>query len=287
LTKAIVILLLALGIFGGAYYAAWVLYLRPQEQLKAEKSAPPLPPPPDPALPDYQKALEVHEAGDTMLARKTWQEFIERFPQSSKADEAKEYLGRINISLYLSPVQTPEKTVYIVKGGDVITKVAARLESTPELLMRSNNLQGSMLRIGQKLVVPPANFSLAINRQRQKVTLLQHDRFFREYSIVAMPPHRGGTEKKGAAKKPKVEGRVTEKVAWRNGARVTFADKTYGEAQHWILISPGGNNLYTDVSGQPEGTTPQKPPGGGYGLAAESMRELAALVRKNDVVIIE
>jgi hypothetical protein len=102
-----------------------------------------------------------------------------------------------------------------------------------------------------------------------------------------MPVHHGGTEKKGATKKPKVEGRVTEKVAWKNGGRVTFTDKSYGEAQHWILISPGGNNLYTDMSDQSESTTPQKPPGGGYGLTAESMRELAALVRKNDVVIIE
>jgi LysM repeat protein len=289
--KALIIIVLALGIFGGAYYAAWMLYLKPQEELRAEKLEPPPPPPPDPSLPDYQKVLDLHLSGDTMAARKGWQDFLEHFPQSSKADEAREYLGRINISLYLSPIQTPEKTLYEVKPGDVISKVANRLQSTPELIMRANRLQGSMLRIKQKLWVPPANFTLTIKAHEQRVLVLQHDKFFCQYPILTMPPQKislAKATKKGPTPKPvKITGRITENVAWHDGNRVTFTDKTYNEANHWILISPGGHNLYTDLSALPPDTKFQKPPGGGYGLSPENMQELSALIRKNDSVTIE
>jgi LysM repeat protein len=286
--KALVIIVLALAIFGGAYYAAYVLYLHPQEQLRAEQSQPPPPPPPDPALPDFDKALEIQNSGDTLAALAKWRDFVDRWPQSTKIDEAKEYLGRINMALYLSPVQTPDKTVYIVKQGDVITRVAAKFKSTPEAVIKANHLTGSMLRIGQKLMVPPTDFSLVIDRQRQKVVLLQADKFFKQYSILIMPKgHAPKAGEKKPAKPPKITGRVTEKMAWRGANRITFTDKQYNEATHWIMISPGGHNLYTEAAAAPDGTTPQKPPGGGYGLAPESMQELAALVRKNDPVTIE
>lgn len=287
--KALVIIALALAIFGSAYYAAWVLYLHPQEQLRVEKFSPPPPPPPDPALPDFQKALEVQETGDTLGALAKWRDFVDRWPQSTKIDEAKEYLGRLNMGLYLSPVPTPDKTIYIVKQGDVITRVAAKFKSTPEAVMKANHLSGSMLRIGQKLTVPPTDFAITIDRQRQKVVLLQADKFFKQYPVLVMPAHHApkAGDKKAPAKPPKITGRVSEKVAWRGANRITFTDKQYNEATHWIMISPGGHNLYTEAAASPDGTTPQKPPGGGYGLAPESMQELAALVRKNDPVTIE
>jgi LysM repeat protein len=297
--KAIVIILLALGIFGGAYYATWFLYLQPQAQIQQEKQSPPPPPPPDPALPEFQRVLTLQESGDINGARTAWQDFVERYPQSSKINEAKDRLGQINISLFLSPVQTPEKTLYIVKPGDVINKVAARNKSTSELLMRANNLQPNaknivILRIGQKLLIPPADFSLVINRGNRKVELRQGEKFFRHYSILTMPAHlEAAAKKKAPPKNQKITGKVTEKIAWNDKTRVIFTDKAYAEADHWILISPGGNNLYTDVAdapadpANPSASQPHKPPGGGYGLAAESMRELATMLRKGDAVTIE
>ncbi len=287
MVKALVILLLALGIFGSAYYATYLLYLKPQADIRREREEPPPPPPPDPALPEFHRTEQIQDGGDILATKAAWEDFIARYPKSSKADEAKDRLGQINISLFLSPVQTPEKTVYIVKPGDVITRVAAKLQSTPELVMRSNNLQGSMLRIGQRLIIAPADFTLAISRKDRKVVLLQQGKFFKHYPILAMPAHHQAAADKKPAKPQKITGRVTEKIAWKGGTRITFTDKSYADADFWIQISPGGHNLYTEPGAEPGSDPAHKPPGGGYSLARESLQEMAALLRKGDEVTIE
>ena len=291
--KIIVTLLLAAAIFGGGIYAAWKLYVKPRQDLQMEKASGPAAPPPDPTLPEYQKRLAAQDQQSLVDARKSWTDFIERYPESSKINEAKDILGKLNTAVFLSPIQTPEKEVYLVKSGDVITRVAQRLKTSPELLMRSNNLQGSMLKIGQKLLVSPSDFSVVISRRLQKVTLLNSGKFFKQYSILKMPGHgspAADTSKKKAAptpRPPKVTGRVADRIAWYNGNRVNFTEKEYAAADNWVIVNPAGHSLYCERPAPPGTTTVQKPAGGGYVLAPEDLREIAALVKKNDPVTID
>ena len=189
--KALVIIFLTVAIFGGAYYATWKLYLKPQEALQAEKARGPATPPPDPTLPEFNKRLAAQDTMTPLEARTMWTDFIERYPESSRIDEAKDYLGRLNIHIFLAPIPSPEKTVYVVKSGDVITRVAMKFKTTEALLMRANNMTGSMLRIGQKLLIPPTEFSLTISRRQKRVTLLNKGKFFKQYAILALPVPKG------------------------------------------------------------------------------------------------
>lgn len=285
--KFLVIVLLALGIFGGSYYTYWRLYGQPKAAILAEKAAPPLPPPPDPSLPEYERVLALANEMDPLKERQGWQEFLDHYPHTTKLQEARERLGALNTTLYFSRIPTPEKTIYEVKRNDVITRVAARLESTPELIMRANDMNRIMLRTGEKLFVPPANFTLEIDRKMQKVIVLQHDRFFKQYDIVAMPAGHAAPEKAPAAKTPKITGKITEKIAWLDKTRITIEHKEFDQATFWIMVSGRGHNLYTEVPAEPGAPPPQKPAGGGYGLAPESMRELYALLRRQDAVTID
>ena len=286
------IIVLALAIFSSAGYFTWRLFLKPQEELREEAQLPPPTPPPDPTLPEFAHCLELADSGQTLDARNALTDFIERYPTSTKIDDAKDRLGQINTSLFLSQVQTPDKQVYIVKPGDVITKVALKYKSTPELIMKANNLHGSMLRIGQKLLISSAEFSLVISRKRQKVTVLDNGKFFKQYPIMTAPVRAkagSGTERRAGPtpKPPKIVGKITDKIAWSAGQRVIFADKGYLDADHWIVIAPSGYSLYTDKPAAPGAPPLQKPSGGGYGLDPSDMQELAAILRKNDPVTIE
>ena len=293
--KIVASLLLAIVIFGTGIYAAWKLYVKPHQDLQMERASGPASPPPDPTLPEYEKRIAAQDSQTLIDARASWADFIERFPESSKINEAKEILGKLNVAvLLLSPIPSPEKEVYVVKSGDVITRVAQHLKSSPELLMRSNNLQGSMLRIGQKLLSSPSDFSLVISRHFQKVTLLNNGKFFKQYPILKMPGHAahptGPTPKKNAPatpRPPKVQGRVGDRIAWFNGTRVNFTEKDFNAADHWIIINPAGHSLYTELPAAPGAPAPQKPAGGGYVLAPEDLRELAAMLKKNDPVTID
>ncbi len=53
------------------------------------------------------------------------------------------------------PIATPSDTTkYIVKRGDSLYSIAGRYRTTPEELIRMNNLSSSLLSIGQELTVP-------------------------------------------------------------------------------------------------------------------------------------
>jgi LysM repeat protein len=283
--KPLIILALIVGIFGGAAYFAYDLFLKPQKQLAEEKLQPPPPPPPDPTLPEYEKCLALQKSGDVLGARDALNRFIGDYPHSSKADEAKDRLGEINIDFFLSSKPAPEKQLYVVKSGDVLTRVAAKLKTTPELIMRANNLSGTMLRIDQKLMISPPDFAVAINKKEKRVTLLNQSKFFKHYPIRSLPV-RPASAKPAAAAPGKTTGKITDKIAWSEaGSRVSFSDKEYATASHWIVFSISGNTLYSQPD-EESGQKVTKPPTG-LGMAPEHMEELAVLLSKGNPVTIE
>ncbi len=287
LAKTIVILLLAAAIVGGAWYYTDKLFLQPQKALKEEKLAPATPPPPDPALPEFNKAVELLQTGDLLGAREAFTRFVEQNPHSLKLDDAKDRLGSINTELFLSQKPAPEKQVYVVKKGDVLNKVARITKTTPELLMQANGLTGIMLRIDQRLYYTPAEFALAIDKRNKKLVLLNRGKFFKHYPITTLPPAKAVAKKAAAGLVVKQQGKVVEKIAWGpSGARVIFTDKEYAQATFWVSVSVPGNTIYSDPD-PASGEKPNKPPTGGIGVAPEAAAELAALLTKGNPVTVE
>jgi LysM repeat protein len=278
MVKALVILFLTAAVFGSATFFVYDLYIKPEQALRAEKQRGPAPPPPDPSLPDFAACLELSKKGDTGATRAALIAFLEHFPRSSKADEARDLLGEINADLFFSQAPAPEKQIYIVAKNDVLNRVAMRTRSTPELIFRSNNLTGSMLRIGQKLVIAPADFSAVISLREKKVTLFNAKRFFKQYRILEMPGRDNATTVATAKRVGKVVAKIASDDA---GNRVTFLDKGYSGASHEVSLSVPGHSLYTVQADA------KSPPRSGLGLSPEDMQEIAVLLKKNDPVTIE
>jgi LysM repeat protein len=288
--KALFIIALALAIFGAAGYATYRLFIQPEQALKMEKLLPPPPPPPDPTAPEFQKCVAIRKSGKLVQARDAFYAFIEQYPESSKGAEAKDTLGEINAQIYLTQFPSPDKEVYVVKPGDVIDRVARHMKTSGEMILRANNLRannnrGVILQIGQKLSIPRLDLSVVISRKQDRVIVLNRGRFFKWYPVVAWPP---GLTKKPAAGKAapppvKQAGKVTEKMAWLNGQRITFADKGYAESTHWIQINIGHCTLHSIADEKAEG----RPPGGGIVLSPKALEELTALLDKGDPVTLE
>lgn len=287
LAKTFVILLLAAAIFGGAWYYTDKLFLQPQKALVAEKNAPATPRPPDPALPEFNKAVEILQSGDLLGARDAFTRFIEQNPHSLKLDDAKDRLGGVNTQIFLSQMPAPEKQVYVVKRGDVLNKVARITKTTPELIMQANGLTGIMLQIDQRLYYTPAEFSLVIDKRNKKVVLLNRGKFFKHYPITTLPPAKASAKKSAPGPVVKQQGKVIEKIAWGpSGARVIFTDKEFAQATFWISLSVPGHTIYSDPD-PASGETPNKPPTGGVGVAPEAASELGALLTRGAPVTVE
>ena len=271
--------LLAVVIFGSAAFFGYHIIVKPEMAVRAEQRGEvPEEPRVDASLPEFEAAAKLRQEGRLTDARSALTAFLQKYPTSRNTEAAKDLLGDVNMDILLSKYPSPEKQEYIVKRGDVLARVAAKTKTTPELIMRTNNLSTTMLRIGDRLLISHPQFSLFVQRKAQTLTLLDKGNFFKRYHIRAM--------KLPSRQQPRMTARVAESMAWRDGKRVGFGTKEYVGSARWIRLTAPGYVLY------PEPEAGKPPPGGvpppptGLGMAASDLEELSGLVNSKTPVTI-
>jgi LysM repeat protein len=277
--KWLLVLLLALIIFGGAAWFGYNTFVKQEIELKKEQrgEVPPAPVP-DISLPEFQAAAQLRQEGKLAEAREALIALIQKYPTGLHLEEAKDMLGEVNVDILLSRYPSPEKTEYIVKSGDVLAKIARKLKTTPALIMRMNSMSGTMLHIGDRLLISHPDFSMVIKRKANLVVLLNHGVFFKQYHVreAKLPP-----------KQPsKITAKVAETMAWKRGKRVGLGSQDYISSTRWIRLA--GAPAYTLYSA-PDPAHPnleQPPPPSGLGLAASDVEELSSLVNNGAPVTI-
>ena len=210
--KWLFVLLLALVIFGGAAWFGYNTFVKEEIELKKEQRGEVPPEPvPDISLAEFQAAAQLRQEAKLAEARDALIAFIQKYPAGLHLEEAKDLLGEVNVDILLSRYPSPEKTEYVVKSGDVLAKIARKLKTTPELIMRINNMSGTMLRIGERLLISHPDFSVFIQRKAQIVVLLDHGQFFKRYHVK--------TVRLSTKQPPRISTRVGEILAFKNGKR--------------------------------------------------------------------
>jgi len=277
--KWLLVLLLALIIFGGAAWFGYNSFVKEEIAVKKEQRGEVTQlPAPDISLPEFQAAAQLRQEGKLAEARDALVVFIQKYPGGLHVEEAKDLLGEINVDILLSRYPSPEKTEYVVKSGDVLAKISRKLKTTPELIMRMNNMSGTMLHIGEHLLISHPDFSIVIQRKANLVMLLNHGAFFKQYHV---------REAKLSPKQPsKITAKVAETMAWKDGKRVGLGSKDYISSTRWIRLA--GAAAYTLYS-MPDSAHPnldQPPPPVGLGLAASDVEELSSLVNNRTPVTI-
>ncbi len=276
--KWIFAFLLAVLIFGGAALFSYKIFVRPEIIMRAEQRSAATPiPTPDISLPEFQAAQKLKAEGKLSEARAALTALIQRYPGGPHVGEAQDLLGEVNISILLSDYPSPDKEEYIVRSGDVLARVAAKTKSTSELIMRTNNLSGTMLHVGQKLLISRPEFSILVQRKAQLLYLLDHEQFFKRYHLHE--------EKLPANSPAKMSTRVAEIMAWKNGKRIGIGSPEFLNSTRWIRLGAAGYVLYSmpDDSHQ---ILDVPPPTLGIGMTASDLEELSSLVNTRTAVTI-
>ena len=132
--KGLFVLCLTVAVFGGGGYYTYLLYIHPEVELDREKKSPGQMQPAftDPTLAEFQKCVDIEAIGDPLASRRSYADFLDTYPDSTKAEDARTRLGALQAALLLSPRASPEKQVLIVKSGDVLNKLSHRLKTSPE-----------------------------------------------------------------------------------------------------------------------------------------------------------
>jgi LysM repeat protein len=274
--KWLFVLFLAIIIFGGAAWFGYNYVFKEDIQVAKEQRGEVTPEPRlDLTLPEFEAAAKLRQEGKIPEARAALAAFVQRFPTSPHADEAKDLLGEVNIGIFLSRTPSPEKEEYIVKPGDVINKVARKTKTTPELIMRMNNMSGIMLHIGERLLISHPDFAIVVQRKQNLLTLLNHGGFFKQYHIK---------ELKVPAKAAKVSTKVAQVMAWRDGKQVGFGTKEFIGSTRWIRLASQAYTIYSVPDSAHQVVQP--PPPQGIGLSAADVEELGSLVNNKTPVTI-
>jgi hypothetical protein len=143
--------------------------------------------------------------------------------------------------------------------------------------MRMNNMSGTMLHIGERLLISHPEFSIVVERKPKRIILLDHGSFFKQYRIVEA--------KLGPKQPPKIIAKVAETMAFRDGKRVGFGTREFVGSTRWIRLSAPAYTIYSI----PDGAHPQvaqPPPTVGLGMAATDVEELSSLVNNRTAVTI-
>ena len=277
--KWLFVLLLALIIFGGAAWFGYNTFVKEEIAVKKEQRGEVTPPPAvDISLPEFQAAVQLRQDRKLAEARDALVNFIQKYPSGKHLDEARDVLGEVNVDILLSRHPSPEKTEYVVKSGDVLAKISRKLKTTPELIMRMNNMSSTMLHIGEHLLISHPDFAMVIQRKANLVVVLNHGTFFKQYHVreAKLPP-----------KQPaKITAKVAETMAWKGGKRVGIGSKEYLGSTRWIrLAGAAGYTLYS-VPDAAHSNLDQPPPPVGLGMAATDVEELSSLVNNRTPVTI-
>ena len=206
------IVLLAVAIFGSAAYIARFIF-RP-EGLARYKSIPWVTYV-HPNVKKLKQAQTLLDDGNLKEARTILVNALITAPKSPVTRELRDLLGDVNTQIFFSKEPSPRKTEYIVKSGDALSSIARKLRSSPEAIVRVNNLNSTLIHPGEKLLVPALDFTITIDLPRNRVVVHDSHGFFTQYPIASaeLPPTR----------QPTIQTKVTAKSFWDNGKPVRSA----------------------------------------------------------------
>lgn len=245
-----------------------------------ESAAPPPPTPSVPAATDtagsadaaqlLTRARSLQADGDLSAARQAALQIMNSTSDERMLNSARTLLSEINTVLAFSPRQMDEKVDYTIQPGDTLAKIASEFGTTIELLQKSNNLRGSLIRVGDRLRILKGQFSVEVDKSDNLLDVYLNDRFFKRYRV--------GTGE--YAKTPEgefiIDDRIAQPTWWRpDGKAIPYGDPENLLGTHWLSLNIRGYGIHG--TWEPD-TIGQQASAGCVRLLNDDIEELYALL---------
>lgn len=106
------------------------------------------------------------------------------FPEVESSEKAEDGIGRINMSLILSPQPGGESFIYKVEAGDNLTGISQKFNTTIDFIMEVNRLTTPMLRPGQGLKILNSKFSMRVSKRENRLYLENNGKLVKVYKVA-------------------------------------------------------------------------------------------------------
>lgn len=129
----------------------------------------------------FAQGQRAQAEGSLLEAKRLYLQVLQHPSGGELAASAQERLGAVNLKLLLSPTPTADAQLYEVQSGDTLSKIAKRFQTTVELLRVANELTGDRIRVGQRLKVSQASFSVIVDKSQNTLTLKAGEEVLKVY----------------------------------------------------------------------------------------------------------
>jgi len=195
--------------------------------------------PPDPGPELLSQARRLEENNDLLGARAKCFRILEVSSNANVRAAAEILLGRVNTQLVFSPMPMPEKVEYTVKRGDSMAKLAKKFNTTVELIKRSNNIKGSLIRVGDRFRILKGKFSVKVDRNENTLALYLDGRFFKKYRVGT------GKYQRTPTGNFKITERIPNPTWWRpDGRAVPYGDTNNVLGTYWLSLNIPGYGIH-------------------------------------------
>lgn len=167
-------------------------------------------------------------------------------PTSAEWEKAARALSKINQTLIFSIGMLPEQKQYTVKKGDTLVEISKKLNVSRGMLIRTNKLKdnGAHIQAGQKLYYVPKDFRIIIEKNTNRLYLLDSKGLFAIYSADI---HVANSFKKGKFRIGNKYRRIPSQKSSGNRPQffIPLIPVTAGISSNWLICSEntGRNDL--------------------------------------------
>ncbi|MGI8604053.1 MAG: LysM peptidoglycan-binding domain-containing protein [Verrucomicrobiales bacterium] len=244
----LLVFLLAAAFLAGTFLTAFWYYQnvdQPQKlaeaQLKQKDRQAALGAAPDPGQNVFVKAVEALRQNQPQEAREHLLRLTKIYQDSPRCRDARRILGEMNMDRLFSRTPMPGKHDYAVKPGDSLLRIEKGSLTTIPFLNRLNNLSGTVLQPGDRLVYQPLEFEIEVSLPQKTLTVRQKApsgktfEFFKDYPVtsVNLPP--------GIPKT--LQTQIQEKAAFIGEKKIPSTDLHYQSARKWLQCSTRAGRL--------------------------------------------
>lgn len=146
--------------------------------------------------------------------------------------EARQICGRVNVPRYLSRMH-PGATVYTVRRGDNMAKIAHKQKCPQDVIMLLNGIvEPSALQVGQKLVVIPMRLRLEIRPLQREISVWDDQQLVADYPILDMDEI--PEERRKSAKQ-----KIAAREGYLNGLAVPQRSPQFPSSERVLVLSNG------------------------------------------------
>ncbi len=185
-----------------------------------------------------KKALDFEAKGSMNEAKLAYQGLINEFPAASEIMNWQKKVEGLNIKLLFSSAVTSKSTLYEIKPGDTLTKIAKNFKTTPELIMKSNNLVGDKIIPGRKIKVWNAPFSILVDKSQSSLILKNDEEIIKTYIVST------GTNNSTPAGNFKIVNKLKDPTWFKAGAVVPPGSSENVLGSRWMGFDLPGYGIH-------------------------------------------